>query len=300
MKKISRLVLMFAVLAVAIAVFGWGAAQAQETCATKDEAGSDIPYLTRFPGSMRLEYKAEEYNAFAFPLANNEEKSVEGKYIHVKYDFCGNKSTLQILRNYENAFKSKGWKILLAFDPTTSSKNAVTAQKSDAAQDIWAVVYVDDGGGWKDEAGNNYFWIFFEVIEVQKMKQEIELDESQMKKDLDANGKIVLHGIKFDTGKATIKPESKAQLDEVGKLLNGNPTLKLSIEGHTDNVGNKDSNQKLSEARAKSVKDFLVANSKIDAARLSTKGFGDTKPVADNSTDAGKAENRRVELVKIK
>ena len=169
MKKISRLVLMFAVLAVAIAAFGWSSAQAQEVCATKDEPGSEIPYLTRFPGSTRLEYKAEEYNAFTFPLQGGEEKSVEGKYTHVKYDFCGNKSTLQITRNYENAFKSKGWKILLPLDPV-NNKYAVTAQKSDAQQDIWALVYVDDGGGWKDEAGNNYFWIGFEVIEVQKMK----------------------------------------------------------------------------------------------------------------------------------
>ena len=128
----------------------------------------------------------------------------------------------------------------------------------------------------------------------------IEIDESGMKKQLDTAGKVVLHGINFDTGKATIKPDSKTLLDEVGKLLNDNKDLKLSIEGHTDNVGNKDANQKLSEARAKAVKDFLVANYKIDAARLTTKGFGDTKPIADNGTDEGKAKNRRVELVKIK
>jgi len=298
MKKVSRLVLIFAVLAVATLVFGWGAARA-ENCAASDEAGSDIPYLTRFPGSHRLEYKAEEYNAFSFALPDGEQKSVEGKYVHVKYDLCGSMSKLQIMRNYENAFKSKGWKIMLPVDPANLGW-IVTAQKSDASQDIWAGVGVDDGSGWTDDSGKNLFWISFDVIEVQKLKQQIELDESQMKKDLDANGKVVLHGINFDTGKATIKPESKPLLDEIGKLLNNNPELKLSIEGHTDNVGNKDANQKLSEARAASVKDYLVKNSGVNASRLSTKGFGDTKPVADNGTDAGKAQNRRVELVKIK
>jgi outer membrane protein OmpA-like peptidoglycan-associated protein len=121
-----------------------------------------------------------------------------------------------------------------------------------------------------------------------------------MKQQLDSTGKVVLHGINFDTGKATIKPESKPLLDEIGKLLNDNKDLKLSIEGHTDNVGNKAMNQKLSEQRAAAVKNDLVSNSKIDANRLATKGFGDTKPIADNNTDDGKAQNRRVELVKIK
>jgi OmpA-OmpF porin, OOP family len=298
MKKNISLALMFAILAFATLVFGWGAARA-ENCATSDEAGSDISYLTRFPGSHRLEYKAEEYNAFNFALKDGEEKSVEGKYTHVKYDLCGSMSKLQIMRNYENAFKSKGWKMMLPVDPANLGW-IVTAQKSDASQDIWASVGVDDGSGWQDDAGKNLFWISFDVIEVQKLKQQVELDESQMKKDLDANGKIVLHGINFDTGKATIKPESKPLLDEIGKLLNNNKDLKLSIEGHTDNVGGKDANQKLSESRAASVKDYLVKNAGINAARLSTKGFGDTKPVADNGTDAGKAQNRRVELVKIK
>jgi OmpA-OmpF porin, OOP family len=300
MKKLIRTVLWFAFLTIAIAAFGWSSARAQN-CLAKDESGKDISYLPRFPNSVRTEYKSSEYDTFNFPIQDSDvENKVEGKYVHIRYELCGSMSRLQIYRNYENAFKSKGWKMQMPVD-AIGNIFPITAEKVDSQQDIWAAISVDDGGGEaKDEAGKNHFDIYFDVIEVQKLKQQVELDESQMKKDLDANGKIVLHGINFDTGKATIKPESKPLLDEIGKLLNGNPELKLSIEGHTDNVGGKDANQKLSESRAASVKDYLVKNAGINAARLSTKGFGDTKPVADNGTDAGKAQNRRVELVKIK
>jgi outer membrane protein OmpA-like peptidoglycan-associated protein len=110
---------------------------------------------------------------------------------------------------------------------------------------------------------------------------------------------VVVYGINFDTGKATIKPDSEKALKEVGRLLTDNPGLKLLIEGHTDNVGDKQDNQKLSEDRAAAVKDYLIKNYQVAADRLSTKGFGDRKPVADNNTEKGKAKNRRVELVKM-
>jgi outer membrane protein OmpA-like peptidoglycan-associated protein len=86
---------------------------------------------------------------------------------------------------------------------------------------------------------------------------------------------------------------------EVVKLLKSDPTLHLSVEGHTDNVGSASSNQKLSEERAHSVMTALVAQG-VDAKRLTFKGFGASHPVSDNATEAGKAENRRVELVKPK
>jgi outer membrane protein OmpA-like peptidoglycan-associated protein len=83
----------------------------------------------------------------------------------------------------------------------------------------------------------------------------------------------------------------------IATLLKSNPTLKLGVEGHTDNVGDAASNKKLSEARAKSVTAAIVASG-VDAARLSAAGFGQEKPVADNRTEEGRAKNRRVELVK--
>ena len=82
------------------------------------------------------------------------------------------------------------------------------------------------------------------------------------------------------------------------KLLQDNPDLKLRVEGHTDNVGAKAANQLLSQKRAQAVMGWLIANG-IDASRLTAQGFGDSKPVGDNSTEDGRAKNRRVELAKL-
>jgi len=302
MKRLNQMFPVFAAVLIMVGVFGASRAFAIE-CDTQDKEGKDISYLPRFPGSVRIEYKHDDYGFFKFLIkwseSNTDEKAVEGAYTHVTYELCASASKLQILRNYENAFKNKGWKIIVPVNLEHLDQTpTIVAEKVDAQNDIWAQINIWDRD--KDEQGLNYSTIYMDVVEVKKMKQEIELDESQMKKDLDSTGKVVLHGINFDTGKATIKDDSKPLLDEIGKLLTDNKDLKLSIEGHTDNVGDKAANQKLSEARAAAVKDYLVKNAKVDGARLTTKGFGDTKPIADNGTDAGKASNRRVELVKVK
>ena len=103
--------------------------------------------------------------------------------------------------------------------------------------------------------------------------------------------------MRFDTGKATIKAESLPLLDQVIAMLTGSGSLKLNVEGHTDNQGADAENQKLSEGRAKSVMAHLVSKG-IPAARLASAGFGASRPVADNRSEEGRAKNRRVELVK--
>lgn len=112
------------------------------------------------------------------------------------------------------------------------------------------------------------------------------------------DGKIVTTGIRFDTGKATIKPESAGILKKIYNLMVEHPELRFSVEGHTDNVGEADFNQKLSEKRAESVKNELVSRG-MSGDRLQTKGWGESAPVQDNSTPEGRANNRRVEFVKI-
>ena len=107
-----------------------------------------------------------------------------------------------------------------------------------------------------------------------------------------------MHNVLFDTGKATLRPESSAALAPVGELLKGDAALKLEIQGHTDNVGQAVANMKLSQDRAAAVKAYLVTTFGISAARLTTSGFGDTKPLAPNTAEGGRAQNRRVELVK--
>jgi OOP family OmpA-OmpF porin len=112
------------------------------------------------------------------------------------------------------------------------------------------------------------------------------------------DAKIVTHGINFDVDKATIRPESMGTLNQIKRILTQNPGLKFEIDGHTDNSGTAAHNVTLSQQRADAVKAQLVQMG-IDASRLTTKGFGDTKPIADNSTPDGKANNRRVEFVRI-
>jgi OmpA-OmpF porin, OOP family len=111
------------------------------------------------------------------------------------------------------------------------------------------------------------------------------------------DGKFVTTGIKFDVAKATIKPESMGTINYVAKMMTENPELKFSVEGHTDSDGDLAANQKLSEARAKSVLDALV-KAGISADRLTSKGHGESKPMVGNDTPEGKAQNRRVEFVK--
>lgn len=110
--------------------------------------------------------------------------------------------------------------------------------------------------------------------------------------------KIVTHGINFDIDKATIKPESMGTLNMIVGVLKSNPDLKFEIDGHTDNSGTAQHNMELSQQRAEAVKTQLVSMG-IDASRLTTKGFGDTKPISDNNSPEGKANNRRVEFVKM-
>lgn len=109
------------------------------------------------------------------------------------------------------------------------------------------------------------------------------------------NASVVLHNIFFDVNAYDLKPQSQAELDKVVAFLKDNPAVKIQIEGHTDNVGSATDNQKLSQNRASAVVNYLIKKG-IAANRLSAKGFGATQPVASNSTDEGRAQNRRTEL----
>ena len=113
-----------------------------------------------------------------------------------------------------------------------------------------------------------------------------------------SEGKFVTYGITFDVGKATIKPESMGEINRIVQLMNENPDLKFSVEGHTDSTGNPTSNQTLSEQRSQAIVAKLVEMG-IAQDRLTAVGKGQNNPIADNSTDEGRAKNRRVEFVKM-
>jgi len=120
-----------------------------------------------------------------------------------------------------------------------------------------------------------------------------------MREQLDEEGKIVTHGILFDPDSYRIKAESYKTLKEIGQLFEDMPELRLSIEGHTDSDGSDEHNMTLSQNRANSVRDYLKATYSIAADRLETKGWGESKPIDTNDSPEGKANNRRVELIKL-
>jgi len=112
------------------------------------------------------------------------------------------------------------------------------------------------------------------------------------------DGKFITYGITFDVGKSVIKPESMGEINRIVTLMTENPTLKFSVEGHTDSTGGAAANQTLSEARSKAIVDKLISMG-IAADRLKSAGKGQTSPIADNGTDEGRAKNRRVEFIKL-
>lgn len=147
------------------------------------------------------------------------------------------------------------------------------------------------------------------AADADRLRQKAEQDQALLRQQLltqfnsilqtrdTARGLIVnMSDVLFDTGRYTLKPGAREKLAKVSGIILGHPGLKIAVEGHTDSVGGDEYNMKLSENRARAVQDFLVAQG-VSAANVTSRGFGKTMPVADNSTAAGRQQNRRVELV---
>jgi OmpA-OmpF porin, OOP family len=187
-----------------------------------------------------------------------------------------------ILRNYENAIKQLGGSKLTSNDASVIGAHLFFIEKNN--QRTWMIL---------DNSNNLVILTFLE----EKAMEQI-VTAGQLADSIKRQGFATLY-INFDNNKSDIKPEAQPSLKEVVQLLKTDPALKLSVEGHTDNVGSASANKKLSGARAGSVVKFLVAGG-VDVKRLSSKGLGSEVPVADNRGDQDRAKNRRVELVKVK
>lgn len=129
--------------------------------------------------------------------------------------------------------------------------------------------------------------ICFVSVGCSQLKSRIKITEDKI---------VISEKIQFETGKATILPESHGLLDELANVFNDNPQIELvSIEGHTDSTGSAKGNQALSQERAQAVLDYLAGKG-VAPDRMQAKGFGQAKPIASNDTEEGRAQNRRVEL----
>lgn len=262
-------------------------------------------------------------------------QTVEGTVTRLVYLSPSGKSPLEVYRNYEQALSAAGLKrklscekdcyelfqaLKLSLNPTQglSWNDKFYVTKTDSTFQSYNALYYKDArllsgsllrGGVETQvlllttrAGNDasdFAATYLQIIEPKAMQTgQVTVDAKALQSGLQKDGKIALYGLFFDTGKAEIKPESKAQLDEMAKLLQSQAQLKVHIVGHTDNVGSLEANQSLSQARAQAV---AAALSKppynIAATRLSARGVASLAPVASNADEAGRARNRRVELV---
>ena len=236
---------------------------------------------------------SESYNELQLRTSVSKTETKEGNlfYYYYRFNFDAGvkmKSPLQIVKNYENAVVKNGGRLVYKNTNTSEGDIEATLYLSTKEKEYWIQLTRFAGNGIEAEAfGLN-------VLEIESMKQEVVA--SEMFEKINKEGFIDLY-INFETGKSDIKPESQPIIDQLSAMLKQNPTLKISIEGHTDNVGGEIANQQLSESRAKSVMNALISKD-IDVSRLKSIGWGQSKPIADNNTEEGRAKNRRVEISK--
>lgn len=263
-------------------------ASAAPAFAQADAEGSkDHPVLARMAGYYIDDYMAQDFGAHDF-VVGDEPKKVEGRYWMIAYvikEGAKNPGPLAIARNYANALMAKkGRKVFEEVD--ASGGYATASMPLGDGRTLWVQTSISNGG----EAYSLH------IVEEAAMTQQIEVTADWLAEQLAKSGSVALEGITFDTAKAVIKAESKPVLDQIGALLTRDASLRLEIQGHTDNVGAPTTNLTLSQQRAEAVKKYLIDTHGIAAARLTTAGFGDTRPIADNTTEEGRARNRRVEL----
>ena len=175
-----------------------------------------------------------------------------------------------------------------------ANQRAVTNVQTDETGNYFITLPV--GKDYTFTVNRKGYLFFSELFPLSKNQPDSTYDKDIPLKPIEVNASLVLKNIFFETNSAQLQQISLIEINKLLQLMSENPTLKLQINGHTDDVGQPANNLKLSSNRAKAVVDYLVSKG-IDIKRLVYKGFGETKPVADNKTEAGRAQNRRTEFV---
>jgi outer membrane protein OmpA-like peptidoglycan-associated protein len=276
------------------------------------EGCKDHPLFNRMPNFHISECQQSQFELKKYPMGpplpveGDDPKpktlDVEGPFFRIRYELKEGvtpPSPLQTMRNFANAGKAAGATLLGEYPGWC--KAAVDETIDDGNNCILYGVSLKFGGrGAKETIA------FIESEDNDGKAYAVHISEREaMTQDIAANylrdaiykDGFVAVNINFDTGSAKIQETSMSQIEQIAQMLQSSPDLKIEIGGHTDSVGTPESNLKLSDARAKSVMEALIAR-KIAPARLTAQGYGQTAPVADNRTEEGRARNRRVELVK--
>lgn len=285
--------------------------------APAQKALPDFPYLSHLPDYSLDVSNDREFDEFSF-FNGKEMVTVEGKKYAKRYNLkkgATAASELQVTRNYANAAKEAGGEVLYEGTAKVAGLKGKPANRIavlkliNAGKEIWVEVI----------PGNKVYWL--NAIEKEEMKQDVtkaepkpeppkeeakpapmseevkqDITQRDLAKEIKTQGYATIY-INFDVDKSSIRPESQPAIDHVAQMLKDNPGLNLTIAGHTDSSGAWAHNKTLSENRAKAVLQALVSRS-IAPDRLASVGYGQDKPIADNATEAGKAKNRRVELIK--
>jgi OmpA-OmpF porin, OOP family len=307
--------------------------------AAADLPGSkDPPFLKRYAGSEIIAYQTKSYEEYRMVTATSRGWEVpaktEGAITRLVYRVPEGHTGLELMRNYEHALAEAGFALTYEFvQPDnywvkgfvggfygqvgrsdggpfwlySAAAYYATAKATKDGQDLTVAVLVGEsaGGKWgnnpKDaviKAGDVLVAVDMVAAKAVEIKM-VEVKAADIADALATTGTVDLYGIYFDVDKSDVKPESDKTLDVVASLLKIDRSLKLEISGHTDSTGDKEHNLKLSQDRATAVVDALVKKYSIDPARLQAQGYGDSKPVAGNDTEDGRAKNRRVELKKL-
>jgi len=265
------------------------------------------PLITAFEGSYIEGQEVKEFDKQQLVIGKVQQngivktEKIEGKVTRIDYRDPDNRSSLERMRNYEQALKKGGFEIIyncskeecgpeiqietIGYYPPERYLTAFLKRKEG---NVWIGVFVAAGP-----------WTKIRIVEEKPMETGmVKVTADILKKNILKDGHMAVYGIYFDTGKSDIKPESSEMIKEIATLLQKNPSLQIYIVGHTDNAGKLKDNIELSNKRAAAVVKELITRYKIDASRLEAGGVGPLAPVATNDTKEGKELNRRVEIVK--
>jgi outer membrane protein OmpA-like peptidoglycan-associated protein len=293
-----------------------------ELLAQNDVKGSaDHPVVSRFNGSWIRFYEFNKFSQYKLRTslikrggeAAAKNQTLEGTVTRIVYQSPKTVNAFEIYKSYEQALVKNGFEKIFACETGACSDGFGYSYPSDNAPHIKS--YIQDqryfaGRRSENDTTDIYVSLYtvftndgpvarLDIIETKKMdKGQVTVTASKIKSDFEKTGKAVINQIYFESGKAILKSSSVTALAEVAKFLKENPLLKIFVVGHTDNDGDFDFNLNLSQQRAEATVKELNTKYGISADRLKAKGVGYLCPVASNSSESGKAKNRRVELVK--
>ncbi|MGD9917908.1 MAG: OmpA family protein [Paenirhodobacter sp.] len=295
---------------------------------------ADPPGLPRISGAAIIGYDQSGYDAFAYPTAKvgwdgaEAQVTVEGPHTRLLYVVPDDRAPLEVIRNYQAELTDQGYTPVYdcggeACGPATPFTKFLYTMKLENSGQVSKMAFSLPRADLRylvmrqPETGTtvsiyaafesfDHFpqtadkvLVLLDLVEGKPMQQRMEIvTAAEMAGALGTEGRVKLYGILFDYDSARLKPDSDATLAEIVTLLGEDPALTVFVVGHTDMTGGYDYNLDLSRRRAAAVVTALTGRFGIAASRLEPAGVGPLAPVAENTTEEGRALNRRVELVK--